>query len=158
MNLGLRYELTTVVSANNNLLGNFLPGQGIAQVGSPQLGSVMNGDHKNFAPRVGFAWDVAGNGRTVVRGGAGIYYSQASFDSFMSVANLYGLRTIPTGVPLYTEWQSCADHRGWMHLNIATHRLFGLIAGLAEYSGKHCLRIRAQQLHCPDLLPQFSLR
>ena len=31
-------------------------------------------DTNNFAPRLGFAWDLAGNGRTVVRGGAGIYY------------------------------------------------------------------------------------
>jgi hypothetical protein len=31
-------------------------------------------DKNNIAPRLGFAWDVAGNGRTVVRGGFGMYY------------------------------------------------------------------------------------
>ncbi|MEP6912480.1 MAG: hypothetical protein ABI923_06985, partial [bacterium] len=31
-------------------------------------------DKNNFAPRIGFAWDLAGNGRTVVRGGVGMYY------------------------------------------------------------------------------------
>jgi hypothetical protein len=31
-------------------------------------------DTNNFAPNLGFAWDLGGNGRTVIRGGAGIYY------------------------------------------------------------------------------------
>jgi len=31
-------------------------------------------DTNNFAPRLGFAWDIKGNGRTVIRGGFGMYY------------------------------------------------------------------------------------
>jgi hypothetical protein len=103
LNLGLRYELTTVLKEKDNLMGNFVPGAGLAQVGSSKLGDAFKGDHNNFAPRIGFAWDINGDSKTVVRGGAGIYYSQASFDSFMAVGNLLGLRTVPTGVNLYTK-------------------------------------------------------
>jgi hypothetical protein len=102
INLGLRYELTTVFTEQNNLVGNFDPTQGLVQVGK-QISSPFNGDHKDFAPRVGVAWDVFGNGRTVVRSGAGIYYEEYSYDSFMAVGNLLGMRTVPTGVNLYTN-------------------------------------------------------
>lgn len=102
INLGLRYELNTVPTEANNLEGNFSPTVGLEQVGM-QIGSIYNGDHNNFAPRVGIAWDVTGNGKTVVRASGGIFYEQFSYDDFMSLANIYGLRTIPTGVPLYTN-------------------------------------------------------
>ena len=96
INAGLRYELDTVFKEGNNLIGNFSPTAGLEQVGK-QIGSPFGGDHNNFAPRLGFAWDMFGNGRTVLRAGAGIMYEQLSYDMFMAVGNLLGLRSVPTG-------------------------------------------------------------
>src|SRR5581483_11009533 len=102
VNVGIRYELSTVPKDADNLLGNFDPSLGLVQTGK-QIGSIYNGDHNNFAPRAGIAWDVFGTGRTVIRAGGGVFYEQPSYDSFMAIGNLLGLRTVPTGVPLYTN-------------------------------------------------------
>ena len=96
VNLGVRYELNTVVHEKHGLMGNFDPIRGLVQSNDP-----YHGDHNNFSPRVGFAWDVRGNGKTVIRAGAGILYEQVSFDVFNGVGNVLGLRTFPTGLPLY---------------------------------------------------------
>jgi hypothetical protein len=53
---------------------------------------------RDFAPRVGFAYNVRGDGKTVVRGGFGIYYSQIADNSQANYA-----LTGPTGVFNYTS-------------------------------------------------------
>ena len=95
-NLGLRYELNTVVKEAHNLIANFDPNLGLVQVGK-QVSSPYQGNHKNFAPRVGFAWDPNGKGTTVIRGGAGVTYETVNWETFLAFNNSFGLTSIPTG-------------------------------------------------------------
>ena len=96
LNLGLRYELNTVIKDSKNLLGNFDPTVGLQQVGKG-ISSPYNGDHNNFAPRVGVAWDLNGSGKTVVRAGFGIIDETLNWESYLALNNSLGLATIPTG-------------------------------------------------------------
>jgi hypothetical protein len=101
VNLGLRYELNTVIKEDHNLLGNFDPNVGLEQVGI-NIKSPYNGDHNNFAPRIGIAWDPWGAGKTVFRAGAGINYEIPHISLFIGQNGVDngttpGLNDIPTG-------------------------------------------------------------
>jgi hypothetical protein len=95
VNFGVRYEYSTVVQDANNLLGNFDPTMGMVQVGK-QIPSLYNPDHKNFGPRAGFAWDIGGKGKTVLRGGGGLTYETVNWQSFVAFNNAFGVGNVPT--------------------------------------------------------------
>ncbi|MGA8762058.1 MAG: TonB-dependent receptor [Candidatus Sulfotelmatobacter sp.] len=96
LNLGLRYDVTFPIKDAHDQLANYTPTQGIVQVGRG-ISQPYPTNYNNISPRVGVAWDARGNGKTVVRAGAGIIFEQPSIRTFMF--NGGGLNLNPSGIP-----------------------------------------------------------
>lgn len=75
LNLGLRWD------KDFNLIGTQAQDKSrtylaLKAIHHPLANSLPHDDNKDFSPRVGFAWDMRGNGRHLMRGGYGLYYGQ----------------------------------------------------------------------------------
>jgi hypothetical protein len=77
LNLGLRYEFLTTIEERENLTANL---RNVRTDAAPTVGPPFkNPSLRNFSPRLGFAWDVQGDGRTAIRGGFGRLYDLANY-------------------------------------------------------------------------------
>ena len=89
LNFGMRWDYFGVMGERNNLFYQLTPTNGgtLSQVGgSGGPSQLYNPDYNNFAPRVAFAYDIGGKGRSVIRGGWGLFYDAFSQDIFLAHA------------------------------------------------------------------------
>jgi hypothetical protein len=133
VNLGLRYDndigmLSTSLVLKSGLL------------------TPKSGDNTNFGPRLGFAYDLKGDHKTVIRGGAGLYYGDIEANQFYDQALFNGQTSI----------QASAEAHPGVPINI--FQPFGNVTGAQFLNGTAPVPPQALQLVQPGVQTPYALQ
>jgi hypothetical protein len=150
LTLGLRYELPIPPTDTQNRVVAYRPGAqstvhpnappGLLFVGDMGITrSTIQTDKNNFAPRIGFAWDPKGNGKTSLRGGYGVFYDR-----------LIGL--LPFQFGLDPPFDIIPSIPNFVENHVIPGSSFGdPFAGGSPFAGK-----TAQEVAAANIFPLFS--
>src|SRR5258708_3912291 len=133
LNLGLRYD---------NDIGVFDPGLRLKS----GIVTPRSGDNLLFAPRVGFAWDLTGSRKTVIRGGAGLYYADIQANQVIDQEIFNGERSLQVSV----------DRKPGANIDLTAP--FGATTGTDFLSGKVPVAQQAIQILTPGAVTPYSLQ
>jgi hypothetical protein len=163
LNLGVRYEYVTPINDQDGRTATILirkePTPGVPQSGVAE--SVLAGtnglcdkctyfpDRNNWAPRVGFALDVLGKGKLVLRGGYGVFFNQ--MESNLTLQNILQ--------PPFASFPLVLDSGGAGYAKLDSPTCGGLCvppgAGLVLVSDPH---IRTPYMQQFNLNAQYEFR
>jgi Carboxypeptidase regulatory-like domain/TonB dependent receptor len=120
VNLGLRWDKDINLLGQSSILASRTY-QEMKAIKHPLTDKLPQDDNKDFSPRVGFAYDLTGGGKHVLRGGFGLYYGnvfqniplfmqqQANAFIYQGVFSIQGDDTVPgVGIPL-SSWRYGVD-------------------------------------------------
>lgn len=116
-NIGIRWDIDTPPVDAHDRTASFVPGQQSTVTPSAPKGMLFAGDKgigrgitnikfSHFSPRLGFAWDPFGDGKTSIRAAAGIFYGSVSGNEWnqpgnampFSIRNNFGSETSLTNI------------------------------------------------------------
>jgi hypothetical protein len=120
LNLGVRWD------KDFNLIGTKAQAKSrtyleLKAINHPLAASLPHDDNKDFSPRVGFAWDLSGNGKHILRGGYGLYFGQTFLNIplfmiqqqnptiFVSVFSISSGDLVPGTNKLLQDWRFGVD-------------------------------------------------
>jgi hypothetical protein len=98
LNLGLRWDVQTPPTDSLDRWTNYVPGQQSTVRPDAPVGALFIGDpgvergaipvsYKNISPRLGFAYDPFGDGKTSIRAAAGLFYGSISGNEWNTITN-----------------------------------------------------------------------